>query len=481
MTQTYRDALQEYYSILSSRETSTLERFLENDLPDKDKLVRKICRSVIEHDWHNAVDVLCKYGANFRSCRNAIIHSVKDGDLRTLIALYKNGIDIDFNNNSILRSACYGGQTAIVWFLLYIVEVSPFYITENEDWTRNTSTLSMAIDGGNIDVMRMLIDVGANPADDIDRLIKRAVAVSIDNDDSGEMVRFLLPYCRSEHLHMPLKELVARKGKPILAELLISHLDDPYNHLENILTEASNFCNMSMIDYIENKYPNYFRDITDAVVASIHRNRHDSLVRYLNTYANIKTLLEVAIREDKWEAFKIIALHLLNENARHYFSVSDYLHDIQDREDLLRAEQNGFLRDIPSNILIGERSWEEYEDDLEMSRAYSEYEHEHAFGDPYRHNQPVQEYADHSNIIQPEMTIEILTKEEYIALGGVSFEIRDINDICPITREPLSEIEHIVCCTECRIGMQEDAISSWLYRESSCPNCRSIKGNFVKM
>ena len=59
-----------------------------------------------------------------------------------------------------------------------------------KSWTRNTSTLSMAIDGGNIDVMRMLIDVGANPADDIDRLIKRAVAVSIDNDDSGEMVRY---------------------------------------------------------------------------------------------------------------------------------------------------------------------------------------------------------------------------------------------------------------------------------------------------
>ena len=206
MTQTHQDALQEFNSILSSRETAALERFLENDLPDKDKLVRKICTSVIEHSWHNAVDVLCKYGANFRSCRKAIIDSVNDGDLWTLVALYNNGIDIDFNNNAILRSACYGGQTAIVWFLLYIVGVSPFYITENEDWNRNSSTLSMAIYGRNIDVMRMLIDVGANPADDIDRLIKRAVAISIEKDDNGEMVRFLLPYCRSEHLHMPLKE-----------------------------------------------------------------------------------------------------------------------------------------------------------------------------------------------------------------------------------------------------------------------------------
>ena len=46
MTQTYEDTLQEFYSILSSRETVALESFLENDLPDKDKLVRKICRSV---------------------------------------------------------------------------------------------------------------------------------------------------------------------------------------------------------------------------------------------------------------------------------------------------------------------------------------------------------------------------------------------------------------------------------------------------
>ena len=466
MTQTYRDALQEYYSILSSRETSTLERFLENDLPDKDKLVRKICTSVIEHSWHNAVDVLCKYGANFRSCRKAIIDSVNDGDLWTLVALYNNGIDIDFNNNAILRSACYGGQTAIVWFLLYIVGVSPFYITENEDWNRNSSTLSMAIYGRNIDVMRMLIDVGANPADDIDRLIKRAVAISIEKDDNGEMVRFLLPYCRSEHLHMPLKELVARRGKPVLAEMLISHLDVSSNHLNDVFTEASNYCNESIIDYIKNKYPNYTWDITNAVIASIRRNKHDLLKRFLNANPYIRKILEVAIREEKWEAFKVIVLHLHESGELNVFSVSCYLDRFSDHEALLHAEQRLFLSGIPSNILIGDMSWEEYENDLETRLAYSEYERE--YGDPWGDS-------------ESEMSIDILTKEEYTTHGGVSFEIRNIDDICPITHEPISEIEHIVCCSECRIGMQEDAISSWLYRESSCPNCRSIKGNFVKM
>ena len=58
----------------------------------------------------------------------------------------------------------------------------------------------MAIYGRNIDVMRMLIDVGRSLSpDDMNRLIKRAVAISIEKDDNGEMVRFLLPYCRSEH------------------------------------------------------------------------------------------------------------------------------------------------------------------------------------------------------------------------------------------------------------------------------------------
>lgn len=465
MTQTYHDALQEYYSILSSRETVALERFLENDLPDKDKLVKKICRSVIEHSWHNAVDVLCKYGANFKSCRNTLMCSVKDGELQTLVALYKNGIDIDFNNNSILRSACYGGQTAIVWFLLYIVGVSPFYITENEDWTRNTSTLSMAIDGRNVDVMRMLIDVGANPANDIDRLIKRAVAVSINNDDSGEMVRFLLPYCRSEHLHMPLKELVARHGNPVLAEMLISHLDDPIYHLGSVYEEASDHYNVRMIDYFENKYPNHMRNVTNAAIASIRRNRYDSLVKFLDAYVDIKTILEVAIREEKWEAFKVIALHL-HESTRHHYSVSNYLSSIPCREDLIHASQNGFLSGIPRNILMhilrNAMSWY---DDIEWGIYVPDQD----------------EHRETLSNVRREMSPYILTKEEYTVLGGVSFEIRDMNDICPITHEPISEIEHIVCCTECRIGMQEDAISSWLRREISCPNCRATDGDFVKM
>ena len=47
------------------------------------------------------------------------IDSVNDGDLWTLVALYNNGIDIDFNNNAILRSACYGGPDGLLCGFCY--------------------------------------------------------------------------------------------------------------------------------------------------------------------------------------------------------------------------------------------------------------------------------------------------------------------------------------------------------------------------
>ena len=62
--------------------------------------------------------------------------------------------------------------------------------------------------------------------------------------------------------------------------MLISHLDVSSNHLNDVFTEASNYCNESIIDYIKNKYPNYTWDITNAVIASIRRNKHDLLKRF---------------------------------------------------------------------------------------------------------------------------------------------------------------------------------------------------------
>lgn len=158
---------------------------IQNDANPKDEYLLNIC---FQNNYPKMINLLLKNITNFNEVKNDCLQSAsKYGHLRLVKFLLKNKADI--NNSSALHSASLNGKIEIVDYLLQ----------NNAD--ANNSSLEILSEGGNFEMIELLLKHKANVQDKNDYALIKAYEY---ND--LEIVKLLLQYKADIHYDYCLKQ-----------------------------------------------------------------------------------------------------------------------------------------------------------------------------------------------------------------------------------------------------------------------------------